>query len=91
MREISPISIWKNGQQIQANNIKMYIVHDNLASSATFYYELLNVDAQTSQRISLSDGNLIIDGQDYIDWGENEDINQAAFTWVAGQLNITLV
>jgi hypothetical protein len=91
MKQITPVQIWKNGQLQQADNLNMYIVHDNLLSSATFYYQLIDSSPSGSGSFPLSDGNLTINGQDYIDWGEEEDINDAAYVWAAGELNLTLV
>lgn len=94
MREIQPINIWSNGQSLQANNLDMYIINDNLSSSATFYYQLLKVttdqEGQTSSQ-QLSQGNLTMSGTDYNNWGNVGDINDEAYTWAAEQLNLTLV
>lgn len=40
----------------------------------------------------VAQGNLVMDGQDYIDWDSSEagTINEAAFVWAAGKLNLTL-
>ena len=90
MKAITPVSIWNGGQTKTANNLEMAIVHDNLESSATFYWQLLDVttdeDGNTSNA-SLAQGNLTIAGQDYQDW---DDSNDAAYTWAASQLNLQL-
>jgi hypothetical protein len=44
MRAIQPVNIWAGGQNVQANNINMYVINDDLSSSATFYYQLLKVE-----------------------------------------------
>jgi hypothetical protein len=44
MKAIQPVNIWSGGQSLQANNINMYVVNDNLSSAATFYYQLLKVE-----------------------------------------------
>ena len=94
MKAIQPVNIWSGGQQVQANNISMYIINDNLSSSATFYYQLLNVttdqDGNTTSS-QLTQGNLTISGTDYDNWGDNGDINDEAYVWAASQLNLTLV
>lgn len=91
MRQIQPINIWSGGQQKSANTLNMYIINDNLTTSATFYYQLLTVaNGETSGEI-LADGNLIIEGQDYESWGEGGDINLEAYTWAALQLNLILI
>jgi hypothetical protein len=94
MKEIQPITLWVNGQSVQANNISMYIINDNLLSSATFYYQLLNVttdqDGNTTSS-QLAQGNLTISGTDYDNWGDSGNINDEAYVWAASQLNLTLV
>jgi len=92
MRAIQPVNIWVGGQNVQANNINMYVINDDLSSSATFYYQLLKVetiDDNTSSQ-QLAQGNLTISGTDYENWNANPDINNAAYVWAAGQLNLTL-
>lgn len=92
MRAIQPVNIWSGGQSLQANNLDMYVINDNLSSSATFYYQLLKVetidDNTTTQQ--LAQGNLTMSGTDYDNWNATPDINDAAFVWAAGQLNLTL-
>jgi hypothetical protein len=92
MKAIQPVNIWTGGQSLQANNLDMYVISDNLSSSATFYYQLLKVetiDDNTSTQ-QLAQGNLTISGTDYDNWNATPDINDAAFVWAAGQLNLTL-
>ena len=92
MKAIQPVNIWSGGQSLQANNLDMYVINDNLSSSATFYYQLLKVetidDNTTTQQ--LAQGNLTMSGTDYDNWNTTPDINDAAFVWAAGQLNLTL-
>ena len=92
MKAIQPVNIWSGGQSLQANNLDMYVINDNLSSSATFYYQLLKVetidDNTTTQQ--LAQGNLTMSGTDYDNWNATPDINDAAFVWAAGQLNLTL-
>lgn len=40
----------------------------------------------------VAQGNLVMNGQDYIDWDSSDPgtINEAAFVWAAGKLNLTL-
>lgn len=94
MKAIQPVNIWSNGQNVQANNLDMYVVNDNLSSSATFYYQLLKVETDgegnTTSSQQLAQGNLTISGTDYDNWNANPDINNAAYVWAAGQLNLTL-
>jgi hypothetical protein len=93
MKAITPVSIWTGGQTKTANNLELAIVHDNLESSATFYWQLLSVttdaDGNTNSE-QLAQGNLTIDGPDYENWGSAQDVNDEAFSWAAGQLNLQL-
>lgn len=93
MKAIQPVNIWSNGQSLQANNLDMYVINDDLSSSATFYYQLLSIttdgDGNTISK-QLTQGNLTISGTDYDNWNANPDINDAAYTWAAQQLNLTL-
>jgi hypothetical protein len=85
MKQIQPISIWVNGAQQTATLFSLIIINDNLSSSATFYWQLLDADA-----LKLADGNLTISEPDYDVWGSTADVNQAAYDWAASKLNITL-
>lgn len=93
MKAITPVSIWAGGQTKNANNLELAIVHDNLESSATFYWQLLSVttDAEgVTSSESLAQGNLTISGTDYDSWGTDGDVNDEAYTWAATQLNLQL-
>ena len=93
MKAITPVSIWNGGQTKSANNLELIIINDNLESSATFYWQLLSVTTDAdgnSQSEQLSQGNLTISGTDYENWGAQGDINEEAYTWAAGQLNLQL-
>lgn len=91
MREIQPVAIWSNGQMLSANTINMYVIHDNLSNSATFYYQLMCYD-NGSFVANLAEGNLTMNGQAYEDWGNSGgDINNEAYVWAAASLNLTLI
>jgi hypothetical protein len=85
MKQIQPITLWVNGQQATATLFSLIIINDNLSNSATFYWQLLDVDA-----VKLQDGNLTMDAADYAVWSSTQDINQSAYDWAANKLNITL-
>jgi len=93
MKQIQPVTVWVNGTQQQANFLNAYIVNDNLATSATFYYELVKQELVDSEPVNttLTNGNQTIDGQEYIDWGNSGDINNEAYVILAQKLNLTLV
>ena len=86
MKAIQPVNIWVNGQNKQGVWLNAYIINDNLSSSATFYWNILDVT-----ELQLAQGNLTIQGQDYIDWNANPDINDDAYIWIAQQLGLTLI
>jgi hypothetical protein len=85
MKQIQPLTIWVNGQEVTATLFNLIIINDNLLNSATFYWQLLDADA-----FKLQDGNLTMGEPDYDVWGASADINLAAYQWAATQLNITL-
>jgi hypothetical protein len=93
MKQIEPVNIWANGQQNEANAFGLSVINDNLKSSATFYYQLFNVTIvdEIENVTTLSQGNLTIEGQEYIDWNATPDINDAAYVWATEQLNLVLV
>jgi hypothetical protein len=97
MKQIVPVNIWVGGEDVSASYIQLSIVQDNLEDSATFYYKLINqteiVNEDTSVELVkklVVGGNIPINGQDYADWGNDDDINRWAYTWVCGQLNLSL-
>ena len=101
MKSIVPITVWKDGAEHQANQLSVVSIYDDLLSSATFYYKLSEapveeVDEEGNVKTVvaggvLADGNVGISGEDYIQWGDGEDVNLAAYQYVAGQLGLTLV
>lgn len=82
MKNITPISIWKNGESTQASVLTAMIVGDNLHSLCTFYYELKTVDGEV-----LANGNVGMSGTEYENW---DGSNDAAYTYIANQLNLTI-
>ena len=86
MKQIQPLTLWVNGQEVTATLFNLIIINDNLLNSATFYWQLLDADA-----VKLQDGNLTMGEPDYDVWGSSADINLAAYQWAASKLNITLV
>ena len=86
MKEIQAVSIWYNGQIVQATIFNMKSIQDNLSSSATFYYQLYATNNQ-----QIADGNLLLENADYITYSTSPDSNEYAYQWGATQLNITLV
>lgn len=93
MKQIQPVSVWYNGEEKQAGKLLVSSVADDLATVATFYYQLLEGDSQDADGNvvsgqSLAAGNVSMSGQDYLDWnGSNND----AYSYVAGKLNLVII
>jgi hypothetical protein len=81
MKTISPISIWQNGQNIEALYLKAEVQADNLIDYASFAYMLLDADF-----INVRNGLVEISGQDYVDY----QTNQYAWNYIATSLNLTI-
>lgn len=85
MKNIQPLTIWTNGETKTATCLNLYISYDNLESRAAFQYALCDVDGAT-----LYEGQILIDGQVYQDWGVSSDSNLEAYVIAANQLNLVL-
>jgi hypothetical protein len=64
-----------------ATILNAYCINDNLSTSATFYYALLN-DTQSQ----LQQGNLTMTGEIYDNWATND----YAYNWVATEIDVTI-
>lgn len=100
MKAIQPVTLWVNGQQQTANQFDLRIVNDDLSSSATFYYELVNQVITPGENpdsedqvtnVTLASGNSTLEGAEYDAWGESADINDDAYSLIAAKLNLVLV
>ena len=81
MKTIQPINIWVNGKTLIGTVLNSYCINDNLSTSATFYFQVLNADLTP-----LTSGNLIMTGADYTAY----ESNQYAWDWIATQLGTTI-
>lgn len=91
---IQPVQIWTNGQASEGNFIEASIVNDNLSNYAQFYWVISNVTTDqdgAESKSALAQGNTTISGADYNDWGKSGDVNLAAYQYICGQLNLTLI
>ncbi len=88
MENISPVSIWKNGQNKTASILDAIIINDNLSTSCTFYWMLKEADQQEQAGQVLADGNVTMSGEDYDNWDGSNDY---AFDYIAGQINVTII
>jgi hypothetical protein len=82
MKVIQPVNIWQNGENLEATLLNASNVQDNLDTSATFQYSLLD-----SNQNALSQGSLTMGGQDYQDYSTNT----YAWDWIANTLKLTIV
>lgn len=96
-KQISPVTIWANGTSKDAEYLQVTCINDNYESSATNYWALFTkvVDAEGVESMGeqVAQGNLTIDGADYIAWGDQPAmaINAWIYNWVATQLNLTII
>ena len=86
MKTIEPVSIWDNGQVLEAKILNAYAINVTLGTNATFYYQLFaeTVDLAVGQQVA--QGNLTMTGEAYTQW----EVDSYAWDWVAGQLNLTI-
>ena len=86
MKLINAVSIWDNGQVLEAKVLNAYAVNVTLGTSATFYYQLFseNVDLSVGQQVA--QGNLSMTGEAYAQW----EVDAYAWDWVASELNLTI-
>ena len=93
MKQIEPVTIWKNGESQEANLLNAYIINDNLATSCSFYYSL-NASGEGTEAMplvigqTLAEGNVTMDGENYLLWNGNND---DAYSYIATKLNLTLI
>jgi len=88
MKNISPVSIWKNGQNKTASILDAIIINDNLSSSCTFYWMLKEADQEEQAGQVLADGNTTMSGDDYDGWDGSNDY---AFEYIAEQINVVII
>lgn len=79
-KNITPVSIWTNGQLVNAVKLLARAIDDDLATTMMLYYEL-----KDSNDAVLTVGNLTLMGTDYL----NRNSNQYVWDWVATQLSLT--
>lgn len=86
MKTISPVTSWSNGQSVQAKLLDAYVISDNLATAATFYYSLFQENSDETIGAMVAQGNLTMSGEAYLAYGTNT----FAWDWIANQLNLTI-
>ena len=92
MKSIQSVSVWYNGEEKQATILNASIIADDMATSATFYYQLMESSQDEEGNLvvgqGLASGNVSMSGDDYQNW---DDSNNAAYSFIAGKLNLTIV
>jgi len=83
---IHPFDISSNGETKVAVSLRLYVSYDDLSSQAAFQYALCDVN-----NVVVYEGQILIDGTTYLNWGTSGDANQEAYAIAANILNITLV
>lgn len=89
--KIQPISSWQNGQELQGTEFNLIVIDDNLNTSATFYYTISTESTNDSISVTLVNGNLTMEGQDYQNWDSSISANEWAYKWAATKLNLELL
>ncbi len=82
MKEIQPVTMWLNGQFVEAIYLNTWAVNVTLGVSAVFAYNILDA---AQERVA--EGNLTMTGEAYTQW----TIDSYAWDWVAEQLNLTII
>jgi hypothetical protein len=96
-KQIQPVNVWVNGEIKIAEYLQVTCINDNYESSATNYWQLftkvVDEEGNDKQGEQIAQGNLTIDGQDYIDWGDQPAmaINTWIYNWSATKLNLTII
>ena len=96
-KKISPINVWVNGQSKEAQYLQVTGINDNYESSATNYWQMFTmvVDAEGVESMgeAVASGNLTIDGESYVEWGDVPamSVNAWIYNWVSEQLNLTII
>ena len=86
MKPIQAVDVWVNGTTVQATQLTLTLVYDNLSTEGVFEYHLSDNDNN-----SLIEGRLPISGTDYDLWGQSLDANADAYIFAANQLNLILI
>jgi hypothetical protein len=96
-KKIQPVNIWVNGENKVAEYFSVTCINDNYENSATNYWQMFDkiVDEEGNEKIGmqLSAGNLMIDADDYVNWGDQPamQINEWIYNWSASQLNLVII
>jgi hypothetical protein len=87
MKQIESVSIWDNGQVKEAKILNSYGTNVALGVSASFYYGLFETNEDGSVGSRVAQGNVSMTGEAYQQWEQDN----FAWSWIAEQLNLTIV
>lgn len=90
MKKIEAVSIWYNGEDVDATLLQVVASNVNLGSSASLNYILYSAAPldENSANLSLRSGALDISGEDYTNWGADDDY---IWEYVASKLNLIII
>lgn len=97
MKQIQALNIWIDGQIKIGEYFKVTGINDNFESYATIYWQIFSkIKNENDEYVAgqmISDGNLNITSQDYIDWGNQPAmaINEWIYNWSADKLGLTII
>lgn len=86
MKTIEPVSIWDNGQILEAKVLDVYASNVNLNTSATFAYTLFSLLDDGNINKQVAQGYLVMTGDAYTQW----ETDNYAWDWVAQQLKLII-
>jgi hypothetical protein len=86
MKTIQPVSIWDNGQNLEAKILNTYAANVTLGVSAIFAYLLFTEKEDGNQGFPVRQGSLEMTGEAYTQW----EVDSYAWDWVAAQLKLTI-
>ena len=93
MKQITPVQIWKNGEQFEASILNAQISFDNLETACSFFYTLQSGGEGTEAMPiivgqTLASGEIVLNGDAYLEWDGSNDY---AYNFIANKLNLTIV
>ena len=102
-KKIQPQQVWVNGESKSAEYFQVTCINDNYENSATNYWQLFTkviqmngIDEDLPVEVpgeQVAQGNLTIDGADYVAWGDQPAmaINAWIYQWSADKLNLVIL
>jgi hypothetical protein len=92
MKKIQEFSLWYNGELRVAKWVNVYVSTIMLGVSAEISFQLYEGrvvdDVEIEGGVLLSSGTLKMQGQDYANWGDDDDY---VWDWAANKLGLVIV